>query len=169
MRAPGRSDSHAAARSGFMWRGWSRSKQAVYVCLIGVRHARSTSPLAGEVDRVALAKRSGGGSWFVRRREITERGTPLPNPPPQGGRGHTAFAERAVVDLEREAMDLEGPGTKSLSAPRARSADLARRVALLAPHTRFTSPTRARASAPRVQAFSGEVDCFALAKRSGGG
>src|SRR5581483_3661171 len=45
-------------------------------------------PLAGSE---ASEARSRGQGWGYSRTPTVEKGTPLPNPPPQGGREHTAF------------------------------------------------------------------------------
>src|SRR5215470_10809819 len=73
---------------------------------ISVRHTRCTSPLAGEVDSFASAKLSGGGYPLAAHLKFFALGTPLPNPPSQGGRGHIECVGRLVNDLNDLASDV---------------------------------------------------------------
>jgi hypothetical protein len=53
-----------------------------------------TSPLEGEVESLRFSEgfREGG-----KPQTLLVRFTPLPNPPPQGGREHTVFAATSVL------------------------------------------------------------------------
>jgi tRNA pseudouridine55 synthase len=66
----------------------------------GATNSSSTSPLVGEVG----AKRREGGSG--ERSQPTA--TPLPSPPPQGRREHTALAEKSKQQFRREKRDVHG-------------------------------------------------------------